>query len=319
MHAHEARSVSRVFTQHSAPPHRDYDPPPAQMSMVGELPPAAAATKKKRRGMKQRKMSFSTSFEMRQRKKRWSVTVNSSRVDGSGIQGSAGVVSGGQDQEKILGMTRSSRASLGQIYIPGDVRWSGDEPEGDDDGEGGGARGGGGRTYQFPWWWFIIMPLEAAPCWVFGTALWAIIWPAQIKTIFGDHEKMRVLGLLSTVGNTLGWSAPFLGTLSDRFPQRWAERWGRRRPFILVGQSICAFSLLITYLAVRPYLRAEARGETLSTGAHGTLMLLLISNVVGSIGGNLEGPAWGAVWYDTIPAKQRGLMRTVEGVFCTAW
>ena len=25
------------------------------------------------------------------------------------------------------------------------------------------------------------MPLEAVPCWIFGTALWAIIWPKTIR------------------------------------------------------------------------------------------------------------------------------------------
>jgi MFS family permease len=170
-----------------------------------------------------------------------------------------------------------------------------------------------------PRWWFIVLPLEAAPCWVFGTALWGIIWPKQIQIMFGDHEKIRITGLLSTVSNTLGWSAPFLGTLSDRFPEHWARRCGRRRPFILVGQTICAVSLLVTYTAVRPYLIAHQKGEVvhISGGSHTTLMLLICSQVIGSIGGNVEGPAWGAVWYDTIPPKQRGMLRLVEAMFCT--
>ena len=97
-------------------------------------------------------MSFSTSFEMRQRKKRWSLAVNTSIGDVSGLQGSAGVAHGGHDKEKTLGMNRSSRASLGQIYIPGDVTWSGEDPSSD----GGDTPLQKERTYLFPWWWFVV-------------------------------------------------------------------------------------------------------------------------------------------------------------------
>eukprot|EP01050_Picozoa_sp_SAG11_P005745 SAG11_NODE_416_length_9669_cov_7.135528_8_plen_124_part_00 len=112
--------------------------------------------------------------------------------------------------------------------------------------------------------------------------------------MFGDKEKIYISGLLGTVSSILGWTAPFLGTLSDRFPQSWAKRCGRRRPFILAGQTICAISLLITYFTVHKAQDDAAAGR--KGGHHTLLMLLITSQIIGSFGGNLEGPAWGAVW-----------------------
>ena len=68
--------------------------------------------------------------------------------------------------------------------------------------------------------------------------------------------------------------------------------YGRRRPFILVGQTICAISLLITYFTVHKAAEDKAAGKT--GGEHTLLLLLITSQVIGSFGGNLEGPAWGA-------------------------
>ena len=103
------------------------------------------------------------------------------------------------------GAQRAHRASMGTVYIPGDLAWTLDKPP-----EGGGPPGDRDDDYEFPWWsvvgcghaslltnldiqwalqtftkhraspnifsnkmcnrWFLVMPLEAVPCWIFGAA-----------------------------------------------------------------------------------------------------------------------------------------------------
>ena len=44
----------------------------------------------------------------------------------------------------------------------------------------------------------------------------------------------------------IGFAGPFVGSLSDRLPElmpKFAARWGRRRPFIALGQGINAVCL----------------------------------------------------------------------------
>ena len=39
----------------------------------------------------------------------------------------------------------------------------------------------------------------------------------------------------------MGYTSPFVGSLSDRLPEKYAKYMGRRRPFIIVGNAIAAF------------------------------------------------------------------------------
>ena len=59
-----------------------------------------------------------------------------------------------------------------------------------------------------------------------------------------------MLAACGQVGTVLGYSAPFVGAFSDQLPERWAKRFGRRRPFIVAGTFIGTISCYITYNAV---------------------------------------------------------------------
>src|SRR5512141_2203788 len=71
----------------------------------------------------------------------------------------------------------------------------------------------------------------------FGTnAHWAAILlialPAQALLIGGDAVKGRTLGIVLLIGAFVSMVvAPFFGALSDRI----ITRWGRRRPWIVLG------------------------------------------------------------------------------------
>jgi Na+/melibiose symporter-like transporter len=72
------------------------------------------------------------------------------------------------------------------------------------------------------------------------TAMWqalhTIILPMQVADFVGEADKNTYLGLLTFVGLILAMLAqPIAGAISDRS----RFKWGRRRPFILLGCLLC--------------------------------------------------------------------------------
>ncbi len=64
------------------------------------------------------------------------------------------------------------------------------------------------------------------------TAILLLTFPSQVAFIAGDEFKGRGVGLILAFGALISMvAAPFFGAYSDRIH----TRWGRRRPFIVVG------------------------------------------------------------------------------------
>ena len=69
-------------------------------------------------------------------------------------------------------------------------------------------------------------------------SLHVIILPAVLLNFVPDERKNTILGLLTFAGLLIAMLVqPLAGALSDRLgvESRWAARWGRRRPLILLG------------------------------------------------------------------------------------
>ena len=107
------------------------------------------------------------------------------------------------------------------------------------------------EEYEFPTWWFVVIASINVPNQLFATCLWSIVWPVAIANMFGYANKAVALSLADTVNVFVGFANPFVGSLSDRLPERYARRWGRRRPFVFIGTATSGFGVWMTYYAVR--------------------------------------------------------------------
>ena len=63
-------------------------------------------------------------------------------------------------------------------------------------------------------------------------------------------NKALALSMADTVGVAVGFSSPFVGSLSDRLPERWARRFGRRRPFVVAGSTLMLLGVWLTYYSL---------------------------------------------------------------------
>jgi len=118
-------------------------------------------------------------------------------------------------------------------------------------------------------------------------ALLAIVLPSQITAIVGDPRKELFNGLIPPLGAVLSLIVtPLAGALSDRA----RSRFGRRRPFMLVGVAIN----LVFLLAISEF----------SRGSGVWLFLLLYLGV--QLGNNWSGGPYAGLIPDVVPAEQRG-------------
>ena len=83
------------------------------------------------------------------------------------------------------------------------------------------------------------------------------VWPLTIAKLAGYKQKALVLAVTGQLGTIMHWSGPFIGTLSDRLPERWAARFGRRRPFLVLGDLMCAGGLLLMYWSMNKIIAAH--------------------------------------------------------------
>ncbi len=118
-------------------------------------------------------------------------------------------------------------------------------------------------------------------------ALLAIVLPSQIAAIVGDAHKELFNGLIPPIGAALSLVAtPIAGALSDRS----SSRFGRRRPFMVVGVLIN----LVFLLGMSGF----------SRGSNVWLFLLLYLGV--QLGNNWSGGPYAGLIPDVVPAQQRG-------------
>jgi Na+/melibiose symporter-like transporter len=132
----------------------------------------------------------------------------------------------------------------------------------------------------------------------FGVAfLWnglhPIILPAVLLNYVPESLKNTYLGGLTFFGLILAMvTQPLTGALSDRT----RSRWGRRRPWILVGASLAVTTLLLL-------------GQ--STSLLGIFLAYIVLQTTSNIG---HGPGQGLI-PDLVPAGQRGLASGIKNLF----
>ena len=167
--------------------------------------------------------------------------------------------------------------------------------------------------YKFPWWWFIVLQCPGLLGSLVSGALWGVLWPELISQMAGPQYKMIVFAAGGQIGNFMGYTYPFVGSLSDRLPDKYAKYCGRRRPFIIVGNAIAAFGVWLTYDALY---RIVARPEGVPPVSHTELMWayaeLALSLVFGNGGAALAGPPFSAIVADTVPLSQRGMCVMIQ-------
>jgi Na+/melibiose symporter-like transporter len=118
-------------------------------------------------------------------------------------------------------------------------------------------------------------------------ALLTIVVPSQIAAIAGNANKELYNGLIPAVGAVASLLVtPLAGALSDRS----RSRFGRRRPFILVGTLINLASLLLIA----------------GLGRGGSLWLFLLWYVGIQFGSNWAGGPYAGLIPDVVPKAQRG-------------
>lgn len=126
-------------------------------------------------------------------------------------------------------------------------------------------------------------------------ALISVVLPAQVAVYFGDPNKTRNLPLV-IVGGTLAAVLvnPLTGSLSDYV----RLRFGRRRPFMLVGTI---FNVLV--LVAFAFLGQTFLLTPLTTPTIAAMALLFLALEVSN---NFANAPWSAIIADQVPAAQRG-------------
>ena len=194
-------------------------------------------------------------------------------------------------------LDRFRRESIGSApsYIPGNVQAFADDQYVEDPDD---------PDYEFPlWWFFLAVPSQSFLPWIVGSALWGIVVPNAVAENFGDRDKAFVLATLGTLGTIMGFAAPVFGSFSDRLPEifpRFAKRFGRRRPFFLVGQTVGVTAIYYSYRAL------EERN---------TWQLFVAWGVM-NLSWQTTSPTYGAIFQEVIPESQRGLAVTINGWLC---
>ena len=119
-------------------------------------------------------------------------------------------------------------------------------------------------------------------CWIGLAFMWnslhGILLPAVLLHYVPDERKNTILGLLTGAGLVIAMIVqPVSGAISDR----WASRWGRRRPLIVIG--VLFDFVFLTILALAGGVPALALGylglQISSNLAHGPMQGLLPDRV----------------------------------------
>ena len=118
-------------------------------------------------------------------------------------------------------------------------------------------------------------------------ALIAIVLPSQIAAIVGDANKEFYNGLIPPLGAVVSLLiTPVAGALSDRS----RSRWGRRRPFMLVGTLVNILFLVLI--------------AGFGNGSNIWLFLLCYMGI--QLGNNWSGGPYAGLLPDVVPPDQRG-------------
>jgi MFS family permease len=118
-------------------------------------------------------------------------------------------------------------------------------------------------------------------------ALIAIVLPSQIAAIVGDADKEFYNGLIPPLGAVVSLLiTPVAGALSDRS----RSRFGRRRPFMLVGTLVNILFLVLIA----------------GFGSGSNIWLFLLCYMGIQLGNNASGGPYAGLIPDVVPREQRG-------------
>ena len=98
---------------------------------------------------------------------------------------------------------------------------------------------------HMPTWWLFFIGTFWFPQFVGFTLVPNILLPVQVARIVGPNGEGAALGLVNMLIQLSGFTQPLIGAWSDRTQ----SRWGRRRPFILLGQVGVVVSLYMMMIA----------------------------------------------------------------------
>ena len=131
-------------------------------------------------------------------------------------------------------------------------------------------------------------------------ALLAIVLPSQIALLVGDERKELYNGIIPAIGAALSLVAtPIAGALSDRS----RSRFGRRRPFMIVGTAIN-----IVFLLALGLFSAGTLIYFTFAGVHWNTMMgvFLLCYLGVQLGNNWAGGPYAGLIPDVVPEDQRG-------------
>lgn len=92
-----------------------------------------------------------------------------------------------------------------------------------------------------PWWWLLFATSLCIPIQVTFGILGIVLVPHDIANLVGDAHKARYLGITVTIMMVVQVCQPVFGSISDKT----RSRFGRRRPYIILGQVISVIALVI--------------------------------------------------------------------------
>ncbi len=100
-----------------------------------------------------------------------------------------------------------------------------------------------------PVWWLAFLGVFCFVPAVTNSMLLPLMLPPAVADMVGDSRKAAALGLLTSVQFVLGLSMPFLGTFSDKCTGSFGRRFGRRRPFVVLGCMLSTTGAVLLKLA----------------------------------------------------------------------
>ena len=120
--------------------------------------------------------------------------------------------------------------------------------------------------------------------------------PQAIGDIFGQNEKTKVMGLLTSVQTSTQIFSPIIGDLADKMPDRFSQLFGRRRPFVLFGHLLYCTGFIFSYNGLYDK----------------KLELMIAGQLLQGLSGMLQGPNFMALNAETIPVQQRTMMGAIN-------
>ena len=92
-----------------------------------------------------------------------------------------------------------------------------------------------------PWWWLLFATSLCIPIQITFGILGIVLVPHDIANLVGDAHKARYLGITVTIMMMVQICQPVFGSVSDKT----RSKFGRRRPYIILGQLISTVALVI--------------------------------------------------------------------------